>query len=192
VTTNNAAFNRCYPPCTGTGGGACRTGYACADPDTNTSNANNICIPLCTADSECGGSGTGYGCNPWSKTCTNKNKNLGKYGAACTAGSQCETGACLTGSNWPNGYCAGLCRGDLKSCGAGGTCDFVASFGDNIGTCFEACTNSSVCRTPDNYGCWTFTGTTTSICACLGLNQSCTFDSDCCSGSCDFFFGTCF
>jgi hypothetical protein len=188
------SINLCRKPCIGSGLGStgrCRTGFICYDPDSNTTNGNNYCISLCTADSECGGTGVGYGCNPWSKLCENKDKGLGRYGAACTSGAQCESGMCFTGSDFPNGYCTGNCRGDLLNCATQGYCDFNASYGDNWGLCYQSCTTSGTCRSADHYKCWVSGGA--SICTCLVSGSGCNVASDCCSGiDVGFTFCTCF
>ena len=186
-------FNTCVAPCTGTGtgsSGACRAGFACYDPDYSTTNNNNVCLPLCSSDSECSGGGSGYGCNPWSKRCGNLDRGLGKYGAACTSNAQCESGECLTGSLAPGGYCGGPCRGDTKNCGPNGWCSFDPSYGDNYGLCYQACTASTQCRQSANYNCWrTSAGSNDYVCLCLPPGATCGANSQCCSGSC--FLGTC-
>jgi hypothetical protein len=196
-TAASATVNRCFAPCTGTGlgtTGACRAGFACFDPDYNTTNNNNLCLPSCTSDSECAGMGTGYGCNPWSKTCTTKDRGLAKYGAACTADAQCETNLCLTGANWPTGYCAGDCRGDLRNCALGGYCTFNPAYGDNWGTCAQQCAgspSSTACRAAGNYTCWlTSPGSSTGTCYCLSLGTACDYHADCCSNHCSI-LGNC-
>jgi hypothetical protein len=107
--------NKCYPKCAGSGlgsSGGCRKGFACYNPDFNVLNGNNFCVVNCASDAECAGSGSGYGCNPWSKTCTQKDRGRARYGESCVTNGDCETDACLTGANWPGGYCAGICRAD--------------------------------------------------------------------------------
>ncbi|MEW6430961.1 MAG: hypothetical protein AB1730_05575, partial [Myxococcota bacterium] len=181
-------FNTCFAPCTGTGiggTGACRAGFTCFDPDTNTTNNNNACVPLCSSDAECAGGGSSYGCNPWRKLCGNKDRGLGRYGAACSSGSQCETGMCFTGTDFPGGYCAGACRGDTRNCGPSGYCSYNAAWGDNYGYCYQACATSTQCRQTSNYNCWTVSsGSSDAICACLPPGASCGSSSQCCSGSC--------
>lgn len=191
-----STFNTCVAKCTGTGisgAGVCRAGYACYDPDLDTTNNNNGCLPLCTSDTECAGSGSGYGCNAWRKRCGNSDRGLGKYGAACTSGSQCESNLCFTGAQNPGGYCSGPCRGDTKNCGPVGYCDFNSSYGDNYGYCYQACTASTQCRQASNYNCWTVAqGSSDAVCMCLPAGADCGSNSDCCSGSCTgTFFPTC-
>ncbi|MFZ5471046.1 MAG: hypothetical protein ACOZIN_16590 [Myxococcota bacterium] len=189
ICVESGAFDVCRARCTANGlmaTGRCRQGYACFDADTNTGNDNNHCLPLCASDADCSGSGASYGCNPWSKLCESKDKGLGKYGAACTSDSQCESGRC--GLSFPGGICYGLCTGSAKSCGGDGVCYFYASYGDNIGECDDGCTVSGQCRGAP-YTCQDFGQG--SICYCRLLNDPCTLDSQCCSGDCDFFFGLC-
>lgn len=176
----------CFAPCTGTGlgsSGNCRAGYVCYDPDTTPGNNNNFCVPLCDSDSECTGTGAGYGCNPYSNLCGQKNNGLSGYGATCTSNNQCETGYCY---GEPNGYCLGPCRGDTKVCASGGVCYFDPSLGDNIGSCWKGCTDPSQCRADES--CYYLDANTTA-CTCGFSNYACDFDSDCCSGTC--YFGGC-
>lgn len=206
-TTTNAGCNggrcviiagqpTCLAGCTGTGLGAggCRAGFTCVDADSNLNNNNNTCRALCSSDSECSGSGVGYGCNPWSKLCQSRDRGLLRYGAACTTGTQCEGGVCMTGPDFPNGYCLGVCRGDTRNCGPNGYCSFDTSFGDNLGFCYQSCTGAgttSTCRAIDNYKCWPMFQGGPTACICIGLGGPCVIggNSDCCSGACQF--GTC-
>jgi len=172
--------------CTGTGlgpTGTCRAGYACSDVDSDPDNDTNVCVVSCTADAECAETGPGYGCNPWSKTCTQKDRGRLRYGAACTKDDDCETSLCFTGANWPKGYCAGPCRGDLAQCAANGTCFYLASWKDNAGTCYQACSDDGECRDGDNYACWSV-GAPEKICSCQQKGAVCLSNTDCCSGSC--------
>lgn len=187
ICIEDGAFDVCLMKCTGTGLGAtgkCRAGYVCVDSDASASNSNNFCMPLCGADSQCAGSGAGYGCNAWSKLCSIKDKGLGKYGAACSSGAACESGLCR--QDYPGGYCIGLCAGDTLSCGGDGVCYYFASYGDNMGECMDGCTSSGQCRSAIfscvDYG-------QGNICMCGGTNTACDYDSDCCSNSC--FYGYC-
>ncbi len=184
------AFNRCFQRCTGTGTGAtgrCRQGFACRDADLTPNNGDNYCQVLCVLDTDCvGADGGGYGCNYWSTRCGAKNLGLAKYGAACTAGTQCETGVCATGTGWPGGYCSGFCRGDIPVCASDGACAFFSSYGDNVGGCFDLCTappilNNIQCRF--GYQCRTRAGAT--FCSCGVAGEVCATGTDCCSGTCN-------
>ncbi len=182
--------NSCYARCTGTGISgptACRAGFICTDTDSNVSNGNNYCTPDCADSSECSGSGSGYGCNPWSKRCGNVDRGLGRYGAACTQNAQCETGLCATGPNYPGGYCFGVCRGDTKNCAAGGICSFDASYQDNFGICFQSCQNSPACRQADHYNCWGPASDPAGTCRCLTPGEFSGSNCGlCCSNACSF------
>jgi hypothetical protein len=189
-----ATSNTCLASCAGTGAGVngCRAGFICYDPDTNTTNNNNVCLAGCANTSECSGSGSGYGCNPWSKRCGNLDQGLRKYGATCTSDSQCETGICLSGPDYPAGYCAGVCRGDTSNCANGGFCSYSASFGDNLGYCFQSCLGSDTeCLNPFMSCFRTSPGAPTRACYCFSTGNACAIDDDCCSGWCDFFFSVC-
>ncbi|MBX7101541.1 MAG: hypothetical protein K1X89_27755, partial [Myxococcaceae bacterium] len=185
-------FNVCRPKCTGTGlgtTGRCRPGFACSDVDSNTGNNNNVCIALCSSDAECEGSGTGYGCNPFSKLCESKDKGKKKYGQGCSVSTDCESGICLTGVDNPGGYCVGLCRGDSKNCAPNGLCNFNSTYGDNVAVCYQGCSASSECRvtTYTDYACLNIGAG--KACDCYHYNEGCFGDRDCCSGSCTF--GSC-
>jgi hypothetical protein len=180
---------RCLASCTETGlgpTGTCRAGYACSDVDSDADNDTNVCVVSCTADAECAETGAGYGCNPWSKTCTQKDRGRLRYGAACTKDDDCETSLCFTGDDWPKGYCAGPCRGDLAQCAANGTCFYLAKWKDNAGTCYQACTADGECRADDNYACWDVgeLGAPREVCSCQSKGSVCISDAHCCSGSC--------
>jgi hypothetical protein len=150
----------------------------CFDPDGTVAN-NNMCVVLCSADAECSGAGTGYGCNPWSRTCTNKDRGRTKYGGSCISNASCETDFCATGTNFPYGYCLGPCRGDTLACGTGGVCSYSVSFGDNFGECLEECSNQC------SFACYKVGNVNACICGRSGYG--CNFDSDCCSNSCGLF-----
>lgn len=186
VCTQAGNTTRCRIPCAGASG--CRPGYECFDPDASTSTANSICLPLCSADSQCTATGQGatYGCNPWSKFCEQKDKGKTKYGGPCTLHSDCESAWCDTSR--PGGYCLGVCDGTTKSCGGDGHCLMPSSPTDNVGTCYDGCTSDSSCR-PSTYAC--LQAGSLDVCWCLGPNSFCGQNRDCCSGVCDF-FGFCF
>jgi len=190
----NGASNICRAPCTGTGTGStgrCRTGYACFDPDGSSGTANSYCLPHCTADVECAGSGAGYGCNSFSKRCEAKDKSRKGYGAACTSETECEGGFCLAGPNFPGNYCSGPCRNDLMNCGVGGMCDKLASPTDNVSVCLKRCDDFSQCtRASEHYGCFYFTPPQVySACQCLPsgnpvyVYMGTPYPLYCCSGS---------
>jgi hypothetical protein len=184
----------CFAACIGTGTGAtgrCRDGYVCVDFDTNSTNDNSTCRPLCTNDQECAGAGSGYGCNPWSKLCQNRDRGLARYGAACTSDAQCESNFCYRGADFPNGYCGGVCRADTRNCGPNGLCQTNTAFVDNYGSCYQACTGvglPATCRASDNYKCWPTTPGGPTACLCIIPGGSCLAggNSDCCSGICQF------
>jgi hypothetical protein len=152
------------------------------DADVDTTNNNNHCEPLCAADSNCEGTGAGYGCNPWSHLCELKDQGLTKYGGACTADAQCESNRCST--NKPGGYCTGLCSGTALACGGVGVCYYSASYGDNVGYCFQGCASDATCRTP-TYHCRNYDQGL--VCWCGAAYDTCDFDWQCCSGSCGWF-----
>lgn len=193
LCVESGSFDVCYPKCTGKGlgtTGACRAGYACIDPDSSVS-GNSYCLALCTEDAQCAGSGTNYGCNPWSHLCEVKDKAKAKYGAPCTANSDCESNQCATqsGDGLTGGYCFGYCNATLGACGGDGYCYWNSAWGDNVGICYDGCTANSQCRTQEWYTCQNPSVGST-ICWCRPNGSSCTSDAQCC-GYCDTgLFGT--
>jgi hypothetical protein len=171
-------YGACEVACSGSSG--CRAGYACAP--------GGYCTPLCTSDNDC--TTATPGCNPYSKLCGVKDNGLAKYGQPCTDYTQCETHQCFPASdpNWPGGYCAGLCRSDLKSCGTGGYCSYNPASGVNTGFCLEACsTLGSVCRAQGNvdYTCIVDPNNSAgAYCRCKAPQEPCASGTECCSGSC--------
>ncbi len=182
MCVENGAFDLCVMRCTGTGLGAtgrCRKGYVCVDLDTNATNDNNICMPLCGSDDDCATQGSNLGCNPFSRLCEQKDYGLKRYGAACSSDAECEGGWCF---NKPGGYCSGPCAGNVKQCGTGGTCFFGVANGDNLGECYQACGAGAPCRgTP--YTCQALSQG--NICWCRAVGEGCSASSQCCSGKCD-------
>lgn len=70
-----------------------------------------------------------------------------ELGAACTGSMPCAGGlACVTGPEFPGGYCSATCDG--TPCPAGGRC--VDGFGARL--CFAMCSSSASCRM--GYQCW--------------------------------------
>ncbi len=191
VCAQGGSSTVCRPGCIGAGNGAsgrCRPGYACFDSDTTPGNNNNFCIPLCSADSECQTADAGIGCNVYSKYCESKDFGLLRYGMPCTSSSECETGFCLTGTNWPGGYCTGFCRADSSNCGSGGFCQHLAAWGDNVGSCYVGCTLNSQCR-PLPYQC--VDRGNGGYCQCRVAGDGCASNIQCCSGSCNFSTNVC-
>ncbi len=186
LCTETGAFDSCRARCTGNGltGQGCRPGYTCYDPDLNTSNNNSGCIILCSSDAECSGNGAGWGCNPFSRVCELKDKGKPKYGAPCSADSQCESDLCDTSIG--SGYCFGICRGDTRICGLDGVCDYDSSFGDNVGYCMDACTttnNNAQCTNSQNL---CRNRSPILMCTCGKSLEFCVSGANCCSGSCGF------
>lgn len=177
-TGHHCYSGKCRAGCTGTGlgtSGRCRIGYACFDPDADAATTNNVCVALCTSDQECLGSGTGYGCNPYSKFCESKDFGRARYGANCSSGTTCESGSCATGAEWPSGYCFGPCRVDLGNCGPGGRCQSLGAW-QNVGYCQQTCSSTTQCAA--TYACQN------GVCDCFTTGLLCSTARDCCSGVC--------
>jgi hypothetical protein len=85
-----------------------------------------------------------------------------------------------------------VCRGDTSNCANGGFCSYSASFGDNLGYCFQSCLGSDTeCLNPFMSCFRTSPGAPTRACYCFSTGNACAIDDDCCSGWCDFFFSVC-
>ncbi len=188
---------QCRATCTGNGlgpGGKCRVGYACADHDYSASTPN-VCVSLCTSDSECAGSSGSFGCNAMTKYCEQKTSPGAGYGAPCNFHSDCQSQYCLPSSNFGGGYCAGDCRADLNNCGPGGYCQWNASEGDNVGICLQSCSSpGAVCRSnPVTYTCRndSYGAQMGRMCMCSFPGTPCSSDSDCCSSFCGLSTGQC-
>ena len=177
ICVESGGFDVCRQKCVddGSTGTRCRPGYACHDPDLDNNNNNNHCMALCGSDSDCGAGPAGYGCNPWSRRCGQKDKALPRYGAPCSADSQCESGKCSTGK--PGGYCLGFCSGTAKACATGGLCYYYPDEYDNTGLCIQACASAATCRGAP-YTCQD--PGQGSACWCLPKDAACNQDSDCC------------
>jgi hypothetical protein len=183
----------CRQRCSGTGG--CRTGYACHDEDED-SDSPNWCAPLCTSDADCRALGGTYGCNPWSKLCQQKDRTRQKYGGACTANTECETGRCLRQSS-NGGYCEGLCLRNGGTCGGDGVCEPTAS-GDATGRCLDGCTMSGTnteCRAGSPQRCGPAPTGSVNACYCRVAGERCQTSDQCCRptgfpvGGCVVVFG---
>ena len=171
----------CRQVCSGSGG--CRPGYACHDQDED-SLTPSFCVPLCGSDADCAVAGSNYGCNPWSKLCEAKDKMKTKLGGACSNDTDCETNKCLK-SGATGGYCIGLCRKSLQSCGGDGVCAF-SNGGDATGACYDGCSSSTMCR-PAPYTCRAPPVGSGQICYCGISGDTCSVNGDCCGGFCQSF-----
>ncbi|MBZ0121112.1 MAG: hypothetical protein K8H88_29220 [Sandaracinaceae bacterium] len=120
---------------------------SCDDEDACTTDSMggsaSMCNVVCTntAITTCA---SGDGCCPSGCDASTDGDCLSPNGAACGAPSQCTGGMCLTGSDWPGGYCTQPC-GDPVACPAGGHCVLLS-----IGPfCLADCEPGTplVCRT---------------------------------------------
>ncbi|MCZ7685706.1 MAG: hypothetical protein M5U28_45765 [Sandaracinaceae bacterium] len=132
----------CLPSRTDNGG--CREGYTC---DVN----NGTCVEACESDMQCQfGSGdggqivfigaeSGARCDPATARCTVSGDDGARPGDACTRDTDCEDdGFCITGDEWPGGYCSRAgCLFDGFECAEGAACD-VRSFG-SVSVCLDGC-----------------------------------------------------
>ncbi len=88
-------------------------------------------------------------------------------GGSCLTSAQCDNDSqCLTGTSYPNGYCAKSCTAPTD-CPDGSTCVDATGYG---ATCLLTCTAGADCRTGDGYDCVELpahgsTTTTAMVCA---------------------------
>jgi hypothetical protein len=101
-------------------------------------------------------------------------------GAPCSADDECLGGTCLTGPDWPDGYCTHE--------GCDGTCDSPDSgcVDSDLGNfCAEYCSSDADCR--EGYGCSQEPGSPGRVCVRVtGAPDGapCTADDDCAGGTC--------
>jgi len=65
------------------------------------------CVPRCQADAECG---DGRHCDAASGDCADGAGAPNPLGAFCAGDEDCESGLCLTGAGYRNGYCSAACE----------------------------------------------------------------------------------
>lgn len=85
--------------------------------------------------------------------CTPEVGNQGdRVGGPCVVSSECYVDSvCLTGTEWPRGYCAASCDSD-EDCPDGSRCTEKRG-----GTCLVSCSSDGDCRSEeDGYSCLEF------------------------------------
>ncbi len=124
-----------------------------------------VCLPSCTTAADCR---DGYACEPTTSTCQRArvtDVSKVRLGAACNSNADCDVeagagGICLTGDQFPRGYCTapGCSNGgspgdDQDSCtSAGGSCWVLSAVGIQL-HCIKSCAQTSECRGTDGYTC---------------------------------------
>jgi len=113
-------------------------GYLCRpvsqrrDPDGEIV-ALKACVPRCQSNAECT---NGTHCDLESGDCVPGDGPPNPDGAFCASDQDCESGHCLTGQSYPNGYCSRACRAD-EECRMGRCLQ---------GSCFVSCARPLDCR----------------------------------------------
>jgi hypothetical protein len=196
------AFGVCFDTCASVAD--CRPGYVCQDEGL----ASGLCEADCESDAECPDTST---CNKYTGYCEPTGAK-GKDGAACTTGTDCESGWCWTeaGTGRPGGICTSVCNPGSGVCPDSGYCQDASTTqnGPTFAYCMDTCAAGADCRA--GYSCLEWTGTTavcypdcTSNTQCPGTTTcnlysgfcepttggvdgaACTTDADCASGICD-------
>ena len=117
----SATQKLCLRACQGTSG--CRTEQLCQ---------SNLCLPKCTADSDCASSN----CDVSSGLC-----GASRVGRTCSADADCGQAPAFCDTSAAGGYCSLPCGGPTNStCPAGSNCT-------SAGVCLLACQDASGCRT---------------------------------------------
>jgi cysteine-rich repeat protein len=160
----------CFPTCNGDAD--CRSGFYCTDIY---STSEPICFANCNNDSECPDTGT---CDEWSGAC-DIDDGLARDGESCTGNADCESGYCLTGTDWPGGFCASFCSREDSLCPGDGNCFAMSSY-THAAVCIDGCTSSVECRSgywcnPGNNSCWANSRPD---------GSACSVNTDCDSGRC--------
>lgn len=106
--------------------------------------------------------------------------DLAPDGAPCDDASQCEGGRCMTGPEWPDGYCTTpSCAGSCDSPDSGCVDSDLGNF------CAEYCGSNADCR--EGYGCQSQPGSPGHVCvpvSGLADGEGCQQDGDCAGGVC--------
>lgn len=154
--------------------GDCRggEGYKCRQVASRTDQngdvqAVSVCVPRCQSNDECA---DGSHCDVDSGDCQAGIGEPNPIGEFCAANSECQSGECLTGDRWPNGYCTDGCDG----CPGGTICGTTPS-GDK---CLAACDGDLDCRSGF-------------VCSAGGCSARCQADSDCGDQVCNRSSGRC-
>lgn len=129
--------------------------------------ALSVCVPRCQNNSECE---DGFHCDAGTGDCEAGIGDPNPIGEFCAANAECQSGECITGDRWPNGYCAD----DCAACPAGSVCGTTP----NGNKCLAACEGNLDCR--GGY-----------ICVEGGCSTLCKNNSDCGDLLCNTSSGRC-
>jgi hypothetical protein len=151
----------------------CRSdaGYVCRQVGERRDQAGDVqavsvCVPRCESNSECD---DGEHCDLASGGCVAGAGEPNPDGAFCASDEDCQSGQCLLGDLWPNGYCNRDCGGDGDCADA--TC--------REGRCHVRCAATLDCRA--GY-----------VCSGEACSSRCQGDADCGQGLvCSESLGTC-
>lgn len=146
----------------------CDSDLDCTRPDGHCvqfePNTEPLCAARCTSDTECR---DGYSCQPRGagrQVCLPEPMTPAldlQDGEACTRSQDCRGGRCLTGPQWPDGYCTTFNCGSRFDCAShmGANNECAPDFGD-VGAeswCARTCRTFAECRA--GYACVPVDGT---------------------------------
>jgi hypothetical protein len=128
----------CLGGCNGDADCRADEGYKCRQIAQRADNEGDpqpvsVCVPKCQSNDECA---DGSHCDAASGDCMEGVGAPNPLGAFCAAAGDCATDTCLTGADWPNGYCSAGCEGCAGTCGQVG--------GNPV--CLAACEGDLACR----------------------------------------------
>ncbi|MCA9525843.1 MAG: hypothetical protein KC549_06050 [Myxococcales bacterium] len=143
--------------CRGDDGYRCRQ-IATRRDQNGDAQAVSVCVPRCQSNDECD---DGFHCDAATGDCQAGVGEPNPVGEFCGGAAECQSGECLTGARYPNGYCTAGC----DACPAGSVCGDTP----NGQKCLAACDTDLDCRA--GY-----------VCAGGGCSAPCQGDADCGGG----------
>lgn len=172
-TTTNLCLDGCATD------GDCRTGYACRPSDFTEPTSATVCVPACTATSQCANAARGLTCNVGTGRCTEPFE-AARQGEPCASADECPGGRCHTEATdgWSAGTCAAIgCRlsgtGGGVDCGAGSTCVDDGTGDPEIGECLPTCTAGAAGDCRPGYACAVEGTATVGVCRPDCTDTSC-------------------
>jgi hypothetical protein len=150
LTAGDPGTRGCLLRCTTTTD--CRQGYLCEDWVKFTADGvveETVCMPHCSSSADCA---AGTVCDPYYGLCgPRQHPGTGDIGALCAKNEDCISDFCLSGPQFPNGYCSAGCSVLAQDCPQGSACEYRLGRVGDSGVCLKSCTQVGNCRT--GYSC---------------------------------------